>query len=235
MSKINRIFNKYLYITKSRVRSIIKKCVKLISTIGFDYSQSISVTDYYLLPHPVNWRKLFPYKNLYVEIGTGHGEMIEFLSKRTKEDLYVGFEITKKYSQKTARRIADIKNGYVFCTEAYSAILNLFSKNSISGVYVLFPDPWHKKRHHKRRPLTAEWLEKIGKKISAGGFILFATDWEEYYDYVLEQFKVVDEIYTIEVGAYLPKELGLTETHYYLKWLKQGKDFRYIRAIKRAI
>ncbi|MCA9375307.1 tRNA (guanosine(46)-N7)-methyltransferase TrmB, partial [Candidatus Dojkabacteria bacterium] len=212
----------------------IKKCRKLFSSLFFDYSGTVSPFDYENLPHPFHWTKRLKYKRLYVEIGTGHGEAIKHLSSADPEDLFVGFEITKKYSKKTANKIRKSKNAYVFKAEAYSAILNLFSNNSIDGIYILFPDPWHKKRHHKRRPITTKWLKKVSKKLKPGGFIIFATDWEEYFDYAIKQFQSVSKNFEIGAGKYTPSMFNLPKTHYYTKWLSEGRRFNYIKATRKA-
>lgn len=186
------------------------------------------------LPYPVNWNEINDKKKLIVELGTGHGELIEFLSGHNKDDLHVGFEITKKYAKKSFNRIKGRSNALVFKMDGYFAVEKLFKANSINKVYILFPDPWHKKRHEKRRPLRSEWLEIVDQKLAKNGEIFFATDWKDYYEFVLENYErsILPNKFSIKKGKYDPASFHLPETHYYKKWHEMGREFYYLHLVK---
>jgi tRNA (guanine-N7-)-methyltransferase len=59
-------------------------------------------------------------------------------------------------------------------------------KNSLAGLYLFFPDPWHKKRHHKRRILQAKFAQSIAQHLKIGGHFHMATDWENYAEHMME-------------------------------------------------
>lgn len=61
---------------------------------------------------------------------------------------------------------------------------NMIAPDSLAGVHVFFPDPWPKKRHHKRRILQPEFVTLIASRLKPGGYLHCATDWQEYAEYV---------------------------------------------------
>jgi tRNA (guanine-N7-)-methyltransferase len=66
-------------------------------------------------------------------------------------------------------------------------VLNhMIADASLDGVHIFFPDPWHKKRHHKRRLIQAEFVKLLCSKLKSGGYLHVATDWQEYAEWVLE-------------------------------------------------
>lgn len=76
----------------------------------------------------------------------------------------------------------DVTNVRVIEGDALTLLHDVLSDRSLAGVRTYFPDPWPKKRHHKRRLITAENLDLLSRKIENGGFLHFATDWQDYAD-----------------------------------------------------
>lgn len=231
---IRSSIKKYRYLANRKIAeySHNRQMSKLSKT--FDYSKyEYSPLNVNELPYPTDWSKLAEYKGIILEIGCGHGELLQYLVITHPETLCIGFEIFKKYFLITNNKIKNSKNGLVFKADGYDKSINLFTDNTIEKVYVLFPDPWHKKKHHKRRPLVEKWFRDISKKLIDDGEIIFATDWTEYYGFVKNEFDKVLDIYEIETDVYTPGKLGLVETHYYKKWMEAGREFNYIVARKK--
>jgi len=178
------------------------------------------------IPFPRDKKKQF-----MVEIGSGHGEVLERIAKNKVQ--IVGFEWRKRFARESSIRIARFDHAFVYYANAYKYIPMIFEKQSIDGIYVLFPDPWHKEKHHKRRPLTKSFFEQMEPLLVKGGFILFASDWQEYVDFVKQQVSMVDHIYDIEIGEYVPEKFDLPATHYYKKWVRKNRQFTYILLKKR--
>lgn len=183
------------------------------------------------LPHPVDWKRVMPYEELVAEIGSGHGEFLD--SFKSKDSIVVGFEIKSRYYKLSYLKTRGLKNVFLYKVSGYEAIDLLFSDESLSRVVVLFPDPWHKERHHKRRPLTAKWFRRVCKKLKPGGQIIIASDWQEYVDFIREEFTNVTAIYDVEEGVYTPEKFGFPVTHYHQKWIRKKRKFTYFQAIKK--
>ena len=79
-----------------------------------------------------------------------------------------------------------ITNLRVFCHDAVEVLADCIPDTSLGGMQLFFPDPWHKKRHHKRRIVQAEFAESIRQKLRLGGIFHMATDWEHYAEHMIE-------------------------------------------------
>ncbi len=78
--------------------------------------------------------------------------------------------------------------------DAVEVLQHMIPDNSLDGVHIFFPDPWHKKRHHKRRLIQAEFVKLLCQKLKQGGYIHVATDWQEYAEWVLEVLRVEPQL-----------------------------------------
>jgi tRNA (guanine-N7-)-methyltransferase len=236
MNKIRTKFDKYIYLTKSKLHALIKQLTKRI--IRFKHLKYIDLYRFDKLdafPYPTDFSDYFKYSNLIVEIGSGHGELPQHLAKNKPKDLILSFEVSKKYARKTHYKLKKYDNAYSFRGDGYQAVENILPQDSIDKIYIMFPDPWHKTKHHKRRPLVTDWLEVAYEKLKKGGSILFVTDWEEYYKFVEEEIRKVGKCcqYRIKKGKYVETEFGLIKTHYHKKWTETtDREFRYIELIK---
>ena len=233
MKTLSMKVKKYKYLAKSALLRRFDYARGVLRRFTFDYDRKLDELDIHSLPYPTDWHRIRQYERLVVEIGSGHGELIANLSQKRPDDLFIGFEIISKFMRMGMRRLSSVDNARIFKAEAYGIIPLIFADETIDETYILFPDPWHKKRHHKRRPLTTEWFNILHRKTVAGGSFLFATDWEDYYDFVSEQLETCDAGWDIKTGEYNPESFGLPQTHYYKKWLKLGRNFRYILGRKR--
>ncbi len=234
-SSLKRIINKFFYMIKRNFnRCIFDLSHKLMCLYKYKDPYKYELFDVLKMPFPAKWSK-YNHDNIIVEIGTGHGDLMKSLGGKDLEVSIIGFEITHKYSRRTEKKISKLSNCKVFHGEGYFLTKKLFSKESINKIFILFPDPWHKKKHHKRRGLNSKWLKEIYEKLNTDGEIFFATDWNEFYDFVLKELSKINKekpIYEVVKGKYDPAKLGLPSTHYYEKWKEIGRDFQYLIAKK---
>ncbi len=196
----------------------------------------------YQLPKPLTADILIPKaRSLIIEIGSGHGEVANLLADPnnpfcqklniSRPYVFVTAEYTKKFYKKVAKKTKQSKHILPVYGDGYK-MLKLIPQNAIDALLILFPDPWHKKRHHKRRPLNARFFIKIIPKLKPKGIIIIATDHKEYYDYILYNLKLIKHRVEIATFDYNPTSLGLPQTHYYKKWSKLGKSFYGIKITK---
>ncbi len=136
---------------------------------------------------PLDPRALFGAdRPVYLEIGTGNGETLVQLAARHPGHAYLGVEVHRPGIGHLLQRAAGLglENLRVVRGDAV-ALLDALPEASLAGVYLLFPDPWPKKRHHKRRILQPPLVERLVRVIRPGGLFHAATDWEEYAQQML--------------------------------------------------
>ncbi|OGI09890.1 MAG: tRNA (guanosine(46)-N7)-methyltransferase TrmB [Candidatus Margulisbacteria bacterium GWF2_35_9] len=121
-------------------------------------------------------------KQLSVEIGCAHGEFIIKLAHKHPEETFIGFEIRKPLARKIQECIDEnkLENLQVLYGSSNTHIES-FPDQSISNIYVFFPDPWFKKKHHKRRIISQSFLDKIKTKLKLDNKILFQTDVKDLF------------------------------------------------------
>jgi tRNA (guanine-N7-)-methyltransferase len=138
------------------------------------------------LPQPWGQTKLFAVSSrpLEVEIGTGKGLFLQHEATAKPEANFMGIEISEKYARFAAARLAKrgLENALVVHADARRVFSERLPAESLAAVHVYFPDPWWKKRHHKRRILTAAFVGQIARTLESGGRLHFWTDVEETFD-----------------------------------------------------
>jgi len=117
-----------------------------------------------------------------LEIGFGSGEVIGALAQTHLDVDYLGIEVHRSGVGRLLLRAAQAKleNVRVVCHDAVEVLKTAIQDDSFDEILVFFPDPWHKKRHHKRRLIDAEFVGLLADKMRSGGILRLATDWQEY-------------------------------------------------------
>jgi tRNA (guanine-N7-)-methyltransferase len=124
---------------------------------------------------------------LCLEIGFGVGEVIGSLAEANPGIDYLGVEVHRSGIGRLLLRAAagSLKNLRVICADAVDVLQDHVRDESLDEVLIFFPDPWHKKRHHKRRLIEEGFLGLIAAKLRAGGTLRLATDWQAYAEQML--------------------------------------------------
>ena len=129
-------------------------------------------------------------KALDVEIGSGNGEHFAYLAENYPDRLFLAIELKYKPIIQTVRRLKtrQLNNAKVI---RYNACLidRIFASNEINNVYIYFPDPWPKKRHHKHRLINKEFLERLYSVQKKNCFVKIKTDDKAYFTEIQELFK----------------------------------------------
>ena len=79
----------------------------------------------------------------------------------------------------------NISNVRIYCHDAIDILEHKLPDHSLAGLHLFFPDPWHKKKHHKRRIVRPSFVELLNKKLKTGGYFHAATDWQDYAESML--------------------------------------------------
>jgi tRNA (guanine-N7-)-methyltransferase len=144
-----------------------------------------------------------------LEIGFGNGEHLAALAAAHPERDYLGIEVHRPgvgHLLMLAAQ-ADLTNVRASTHDAVEVLREQIAPGSLDEVLVLFPDPWHKKRHHKRRLIQAPFVELIAARLRTGGTLRLATDWEEYALQMLEVLSAASERFVnlSPTGDWMPR------------------------------
>jgi tRNA (guanine-N7-)-methyltransferase len=122
-----------------------------------------------------------------LEIGFGIGEVIGSLAENHPHIDYVGVEVHRPGVGRLLLRAeqAGLSNLRVICHDAVEVLKDKFQNDCFDEILVFFPDPWHKKRHHKRRLIEPHFVACLAAKLRPGGVLRLATDWQAYAEQML--------------------------------------------------
>ena len=138
--------------------------------------------------------KLPPSRNreLTLEIGFGDGDTLLTLAKNNPEHCFIGIDPHRPGAGRLLLRLEREEVGNVRLVIGDAAeLVPTIDSGSLSKILVLFPDPWPKKRHHKRRLITPEFLGVLGEKLQPDGSLHIATDWEEYAEEIVNALDAI--------------------------------------------
>ena len=123
-----------------------------------------------------------------LEVGFGSGDSLVAMAKSMPEKDFIGIEVHRPGVGNILIQIEKegISNLRVMCHDAVEVLQHQIPDASLSQFQLFFPDPWHKKRHHKRRIVQADFLDLLANKLMVGGLIHMATDWEDYAIHMME-------------------------------------------------
>jgi tRNA (guanine-N7-)-methyltransferase len=172
---------------------------------------------------------------LVVDVGFGRGELLLELARGDPGRAYLGVDRSRKRVLKTARRLARTGLENVRLVQASAeAVVDALAPASAAGFWINFPDPWPKKRHHRRRLLQPEFVRELALRLAPGGFLEVATDHEEYAAWIHAVLSAEERLRNRR--APLPFRRDPPErcaTAYELEWRAQGRPahyFSYARA-----
>jgi tRNA (guanine-N7-)-methyltransferase len=167
---------------------------------------------------------------LVVELGFGRGEFLLDLAARAPGVAHVGVEVSHKRVLKLARRLARLPLGNVrlVCATAELAVRELLASASVTACWINFPDPWPKKRHHRRRLIQAPFVRALAERLAPGGELHVATDHVEYAEQVAAVLAAEPRLENLFAPAPFVSEVpGRMRTAYELEWRAEGRPLHF--------
>jgi tRNA (guanine-N7-)-methyltransferase len=124
---------------------------------------------------------------LILEIGFGMGEGLTEIAAAHPENDYLGVEVHTPGVGALLKQIGErgLVNVRIVQHDAVDVLTYMLAPASLAGVHIFFPDPWHKKRHHKRRLIQPPLVQLLASRLAPGGYLHLATDWQDYAEQML--------------------------------------------------
>lgn len=134
------------------------------------------------------------FAQVYCEIGSGSGMHLLAQAEKNHEAIFVGYELRYKRAYKTVEKAErrSVDNLFVIRGNA-EHLFNLFDAETLSGLYINFPDPWAKTRWLKHRILNNDFFDKLRQKLKPNAFFSFKTDHKDYFEEIYELLKSRDD------------------------------------------
>ncbi|MEQ3512973.1 tRNA (guanosine(46)-N7)-methyltransferase TrmB [Pseudoalteromonas sp. SS15] len=181
-------------LTKGQAAAI-EKCW---SSMGLEHSQGL-----------LDFSQVFGNDNdVVLEIGFGMGKSLVEMAKNAPHLNFIGIEVHRPGVGACLMEAdeAGLTNLRVFEHDAVEVLADCIADGSLTTMQLFFPDPWHKKRHHKRRIVQPEFVESLRQKLKIGGVFHMATDWENYAEHMLEVMTAAPGYENIsETQDYVPR------------------------------
>jgi len=175
---------------------------------------------------PLDWDATFGGQGKrVVEIGFGMGDSLIAMAQAAPETQFIGIEVHKPgvgrlFAQMEALGLDNIR---VYADDAVVVLRDCVADDSLDTLQVFFPDPWHKKRHHKRRLIQPDFIAMAIAKLRPGGTIHLATDWQPYADHMLDVMEAATGVMnTAGSGAFADRPSWRPETKFERRGAKRG-------------
>ena len=172
-----------------------------------------------------------------LEIGFGNGELLATLAAQHPERNFLGIEVHRPGVGRLLNQIEeeDLENVRVSTHDAVEVLHEQIPEGSLDRLLIFFADPWPKKRHHKRRLIQPPFAELAASRLSPGGRLHLATDWEDYKDHMLEVLDACPQLVNLaDAGGTMPRPEDRPETHFERRGQRKGHgvwDLVYLREV----
>ena len=190
-----------------------RACAQLLPRYGIPYA-----------PQPLDLERTFGRSAPKIlEIGFGMGETTAAIAAAHPENDYLGIEVHTPGVGSLLKLIdgRGIGNLRLIQHDAVEVLREMISPGSLDGAHIFFPDPWPKKRHHKRRLVQPDFVSLLASRIKSGGYVHLATDWQEYAEQMLAVLSAEPMLANTAAG-YAPRPDYRPQTTVETRGLKLG-------------
>jgi tRNA (guanine-N7-)-methyltransferase len=158
-----------------------------------------------------------------LEIGCGMGETTATIAAAHPENNFIGIEVHAPGVGSLLKEIAtrELGNLCVIRHDAVEVLRDMIPPASLAGIHIYFPDPWPKKRHHKRRLIQPPFVHELALRLAPGGYLHCATDWEEYALQMLEVLSA-EPLLKNSADGFAPRPAWRPQTKFETRGLRLG-------------
>lgn len=158
-----------------------------------------------------------------LEIGFGMGETTARMAAAAPDLDFLALDVHEPGVGALCKRIAeqDLHNVRLLVHDAVEVLRDMIGEGTLSGVHIFFPDPWHKKRHHKRRLIQAPLVALLSSRLKVGGYVHCATDWQDYAEQMLAVLRAEPRLKNRH-DNYAPRPSWRPQTKFETRGLRLG-------------
>lgn len=210
--------------TERRIRSFVTRAgrlsnaqAKAIEALGPQYCQPY-------VKDVLNLDQVFGrHAPTVLEIGFGMGDTTAAIAAAMPETNFLGVEVHTPGVGNLLKVIgeAGLQNLRIIQHDAFEVVTHMIAPQTLAGVHIFFPDPWHKARHNKRRLIQPPFVQLLAGKLASGGYIHCATDWQDYAEQMLEVLMAEPALQNTADG-YAPRPAYRPETKFEKRGLRLG-------------
>ncbi len=164
---------------------------------------------------------------LIIEIGFGMGIATAMIAGANPGKNYLGLEVHRPGIGRLLWEIdkRKISNIRIIEHDAVEVLEKMIRPETVDGFHIFFPDPWPKKRHHKRRLIQHPFTDLLARKLVPGGYLYFVSDWVEYGDWALRELTATPGLFN-EYPGFAPHQAWRPETKFELKGIKKQHEVK---------
>lgn len=199
--------------------------------------QKRALSDYacWLLPYDeqqLDFNAVFAGRDVQpvLEIGFGNGEALLNMARNELEHHFLGIEVHAPGVGHALQEIAraGLRNVRLMQHDAVEILRHQIPEQSLARVHIYFPDPWPKKKHHKRRLIQEDFVALLASRLSAGGDLFLATDWQEYADEMLRVLSACPDFANVSTRSdgFIDRPSERCETHFERRGLQRDYQVR---------
>jgi tRNA (guanine-N7-)-methyltransferase len=187
---------------------------------------------------PLDWPTVFGCAApVILEIGFGNGEALAATAATHPENNYLGIEVHRPGAGSLLRRVEaqDLRNVRVMLGDANEVLAQRIPDASLAAAHLFFPDPWPKKRHHKRRLVQPDFAALVARKLEAGGYFHLATDWPAYAEHMAAVLSRIEGLVDASgEGEFQKLVVGRLSTRFEQRGRRLGHEVRDLVYLRRA-
>ena len=209
-----------------RIKSFVIRAGRMTESQQKGWTTGFPLHGFQLSDNKFDWDRSFDVAGLRVlEIGFGMGDSLVAMADQNPGDRFLGIEVHtpgvgKLLSEVDKRSLENLK---VFAEDAVQVLEDAIPPHSVDLLQIFFPDPWHKKRHHKRRLIQPEFVELVVSRLSGGGHLHLATDWQPYAEHMMEVLSANSALTNAAgSGNYIPRPESRPETKFERRGYRLG-------------
>ncbi len=165
---------------------------------------------------------------VFLEIGFGNGESLAEMAAANPENNYLGVEVHRPGIGHLLLKAEELslENLRLLRHDGTEVVREGIADTTLAAVYLFFPDPWHKKKHHKRRILQAPFIEQLARTIHPGGLFHAATDWGHYAKHMMAELSAAPTLFENHFGPgnYAPRPADRPLTKFERRGQRLGHD-----------